>query len=651
MDDWRLAKSLIKLRAQVDARWPDRDRSTDGDIGDAAHQSRESDHNPNAADVVTAIDIDRDIAPNFKARDLAEALVASRDPRIKYIISNRQIVSSKVSPWVWRPYDGDNAHSEHCHVSVGADPALYDDDRDWIIPGVPVADGSRRLKLGDVGGDVARLQTLLGVPVDGEFGPTTDSALRTFQASHGLEVDGIAGPQTWAALMPTTRLAQVAVDKIIAAARTSVLARVEWTDRGRAPIGYINGMAVAFGEVYSKLKAGDVAASFMARAANINDTEHDALAWYQAVGISAGVETLIALFKLLIGLGMRESSGRYCEGRDQSAQNVAADTAEAGLFQQSWDSHSASSLLTMLLSEYAAKPNGGLFSIFSEGVTPRLNELENYGSGDGEVFQRLCKSKPLFAVESAAVGLRVLRKHWGPINRREVEVRFEADMLLRQVKTIVDAAESVMLARDDSALIIVKMILEDETMDEATRNLLIGELSRTDPDIAALLQKRLTALPPPQPIPQPLPPRPVAVPQFDFAKFLPLLQEPVIRKLISGQSVTIIEFMPLIPKVIALFNGQPIAAAPIVVGDTTAPIDGAAVQPNTNILATAIAALGAAGTAMTTGHLGTPLGMGQAPTQAGTFATMVPIIVGAISSFGGFTPIVKFLGGLFGGRK
>jgi hypothetical protein len=45
-----------------------------------------------------------------------------------------------------------------------------------------------------------------------------------------------------------------------------------------------------------------------------------------------GPETLRPLFALMLGHGMRESSGRYCEGRDRSAENVASDTAEAGLF-------------------------------------------------------------------------------------------------------------------------------------------------------------------------------------------------------------------------------------------------------------------------------------------------------------------------------
>lgn len=132
---WRSAKSLVTLRAQVDAAWPNRSKSSDGTIGDSAHAATKSDHNPNPAGVVQAIDITNDPTHGVSARGIAEALVASRDPRIKYIISNAQICSSKTSPWVWRPYSGANAHTKHVHISVMDDPALYDDARPWSIPG------------------------------------------------------------------------------------------------------------------------------------------------------------------------------------------------------------------------------------------------------------------------------------------------------------------------------------------------------------------------------------------------------------------------------------------------------------------------------------------------------------------------------------
>src|SRR6202008_771054 len=71
----------------------------------------------------------------LNARALAESLIASRDPRILYVISNAQINSSVKEPWKWRPYSGTNAHRHHVHISVVPDPNLYDDVRPWALPG------------------------------------------------------------------------------------------------------------------------------------------------------------------------------------------------------------------------------------------------------------------------------------------------------------------------------------------------------------------------------------------------------------------------------------------------------------------------------------------------------------------------------------
>jgi peptidoglycan hydrolase-like protein with peptidoglycan-binding domain len=66
--------------------------------------------------------------------------------------------------------------------------------------------GSRTMKLGDRGWDVAAMQYILarrGYPpgaIDAVFGPMTDTALRNFQRAFGLLVDGLAGPATISAL-------------------------------------------------------------------------------------------------------------------------------------------------------------------------------------------------------------------------------------------------------------------------------------------------------------------------------------------------------------------------------------------------------------------------------------------------------------------
>ena len=118
----KLCKAGQQLRLQVDDSYPDRDRTSDGWIGDTRHSARPSDHNPDATGVVRAIDIDRDLSGKAKPDlmpDLADQIrfCAKRgDKRISYVIFNGRIASSKKA-WAWRPYDGINKHNHHCHIS------------------------------------------------------------------------------------------------------------------------------------------------------------------------------------------------------------------------------------------------------------------------------------------------------------------------------------------------------------------------------------------------------------------------------------------------------------------------------------------------------------------------------------------------------
>jgi hypothetical protein len=235
------------------------------------------------------------------------------------------------------------------------------------------------------------------------------------------------------------------IDQIVQIAASSAIFHYDWENRGVAPAGYIKGMAIVYARVYSNFKAGDPAAVEMAKA-NTQDGAKDAVAWYSERFHSAnmsvdtsGVDTLRHLFVLLIGLGMRESSGRYCEGRDVSASNTTADSAEAGLFQTSYNARSGSPLLPKLFTKYSNDPSG-FIEIFKEGVHPKPSDLKNYGSGPGMKFQELSKSCPAFAAEFAAVGLRNIRTHWGPINHRDAEIRPECDAMLRQVQNAVEIA-------------------------------------------------------------------------------------------------------------------------------------------------------------------------------------------------------------------
>jgi nicotinamide mononucleotide (NMN) deamidase PncC len=178
------------------------------------------------------------------------------------------------------------------------------------------------LAKGSIGPYVVEVQELLfASPYDGDFGDLTDRAVKGFQRGVGLYPNGIVEDATWAHLgllddveAPPGELTPEEVEAICEMAINSAIAVYNWNDRGQSPPGFIQGMAVAYGCAF------------------------DVLSWcastFNALGMSnetAGIDTLRHVYVFLIGLGMRESSGRHCEGRDMSASNTSSDTAEAGL--------------------------------------------------------------------------------------------------------------------------------------------------------------------------------------------------------------------------------------------------------------------------------------------------------------------------------
>ncbi|MBR1230195.1 peptidoglycan-binding protein [Bradyrhizobium sp. AUGA SZCCT0176] len=207
---WRLARALEKLRSQVNAKWPKRGKGSDGSVGDTSHGARKSDHNPDGAGIVHAIDITHDPKNGFDSYAFADMLLAKQDPRVSYIISNRRIGSGPKGPQPgkWRKYTGSNAHDHHVHISV-VSGAKADDIKAWDIGGLPdvapevvaaYIKPPRTLRKGSTGEDVKKLQKALKLTVDGKFGALTEAALKKFQTAHKLAADGVAGPQTWAAL-------------------------------------------------------------------------------------------------------------------------------------------------------------------------------------------------------------------------------------------------------------------------------------------------------------------------------------------------------------------------------------------------------------------------------------------------------------------
>ena len=141
MTDWRVAKSLLVLRDEINQAWPSRSKVSDGTIGDEAHRNAPggSDHNPNAYGVVTAFDITHDPKNGFDAHVLAGRLLQNRHRNLKYVISNGRIAGYWTN-YKWTNYSGADPHDTHIHVSVGVGEdgqslPPYDDKDPWNVTG------------------------------------------------------------------------------------------------------------------------------------------------------------------------------------------------------------------------------------------------------------------------------------------------------------------------------------------------------------------------------------------------------------------------------------------------------------------------------------------------------------------------------------
>lgn len=133
-DGWRLAPSLVALMNETDRLWPNRNRASDGSIGDTSHSARTSDHNPSNG-FVTAVDITEDPVNGPDLAAFWNHLVATRDGRVKYLIYEGRIVASYpvsgVPAWTPRVYSGANPHDRHLHVSVRATADALNDTSAW----------------------------------------------------------------------------------------------------------------------------------------------------------------------------------------------------------------------------------------------------------------------------------------------------------------------------------------------------------------------------------------------------------------------------------------------------------------------------------------------------------------------------------------
>lgn len=524
------------------------------------------------------------------------------------------------------------------------------------LPADPMA-AWPEIENGATGAAVSALQQLLGVDVDGEFGPDTDAAVRAYQAGHGLDVDGVVGVSTWNALLTKTAtqpgavagsLPPDALAKIDAAA--VAFPTIHWTN-GVAPIGFIKGACRCFGAAMLDLRAGDSTVAVMA-AASSGDTAHDVIAYYapqfRAAGLStaAGVDALRSLTALMMDHATLESSGDCYTGVDTSAAaGRPGSEIEAGLWQQSQNSFSCSPELPKVFAKYRAGGVDCYLSTFREGL--HSSKSQSFGSGDALAFQELAKTCPRFSYLAAGVCLRKLRGHFGPINTDRATVRPQADALLRQVQTIVDAIPR----EPDEVLPPIKKPTDPPI---APENPLGNPLVLAG--IIALISN--------------LKGQHMTIPNFDLGrllaelpKVLALLQDPILQRLLSDQPVRLSELKTLPPEFKALLHdiftpaGTPLLPAPAV--DPSKPAVDPAVPvvpppPVTPALQRPSVQLSAVGGAIAwlaqlLGGLPPPVDMATGTTStAGLITTILPIITAVVGSTGAFGKLLSGLSTAFG---
>lgn len=219
----RSVESLKVLLAQINEFAPKRSKASDGWIGDVKHMARHSDHNPEPDGTVDARDFTNDPSGGCDMAKVCDAIAASKDERVSYMICNGRIMSGRKGPkpWAWRKYTGANGHYHHAHVSVLDEG--QDDKTPWKIEAAfkksspspkpaSFADLTMKqvnsvMRKGSKGDFVKELQKNLNklgygpIEEDGNFGDDTEVAVRTFQKDASLKlVDGWAGPATVGAI-------------------------------------------------------------------------------------------------------------------------------------------------------------------------------------------------------------------------------------------------------------------------------------------------------------------------------------------------------------------------------------------------------------------------------------------------------------------
>lgn len=212
---WILTRGLSTVRAEFNDVFPGRDKGSDGSVGDLAHQSGPSGHNPDrtgtpeyrdgdSKDEVRAIDVDRDLVPG-SAVDWMERVIQHLVKRgragtyvpFRYFIYKGRIWA-RSDRWQTRTYTGSNKHDKHAHFSGDYTQAADEWTGSLDLAAVRgsgggdiTGGGDMLVKKGDGGEEVKFWQYVLNDlghspgAVDGDYGPKMESAVNAYRASKG----------------------------------------------------------------------------------------------------------------------------------------------------------------------------------------------------------------------------------------------------------------------------------------------------------------------------------------------------------------------------------------------------------------------------------------------------------------------------------
>jgi hypothetical protein len=204
-------------------------------------------------------------------------------------------------------------------------------------------------------------------------------------------------------------------------AATSACSAGPWKpgDSGHAPRGFLTGMGLVYRRNFCEVtKNMDSASQDMSRPEK--GKPFDIFGYFKtelaqnAVSLKTKVERLRALYTLAIGIGMNESDGNPTAGPYIKDNPVKA---EAGLFQMSYDSLTASpspsKWLSKLYTFYQTHPQTCLQDTFMKGISD--DHAAPIGSGAPKHFQIFTKDCPAFAAEYGLVMMRVKATYFGTI--------------------------------------------------------------------------------------------------------------------------------------------------------------------------------------------------------------------------------------------